>query len=487
VGAKILLISGYELGHQPYHLAVAAAELIRGGHEVRCVDLAVEDAGCIDLEWPEAVALSVPMHTGAKIAVLFARRLVTQRPGVPIAFYGLYAHAAKEAFGRACTAIAGEYRGPLLDWAEDVALGKAQDRSAPRTISSLGRSPSVLPARHLLPPLERYAHLLWNGRRVPVGYIELTSGCSHRCRHCPVPIVYDGRLRKTAIETTVADVAQLVAAGAGHISIGDPDFLNAPRFALESLEAIRSSVPEVTFDVTAKVEHVVAYRDLWHRLGKLGVVFVVSAFETTNERILRILDKGHTPAEAAEAVRILRSAGIEPRPSWLPFTPWTRAKDLLDIFEFCSSFDVVANVDPVQFSLKLLVPPGSLLLDVPEMRRYLEDYDTDALSFRWRVEDPATIELQKTLADIAERAGEGAWSIRSTVSAMAAEVARVCALGESGMRQLLGRLQALTSDEVLRSRPRLSESWFCCAEPTAASLQAIPGENANIQSCSSCS
>ena len=55
---------------------------------------------------------------------------------------------------------------------------------------------------------------------------------------------------------------------------------------------------------------------------------------------------------------------MEIRPSWLPFTPWTTADDLADILEFISQHDL--DVDPVQVTIRLLIPEGSLVLDVPE-------------------------------------------------------------------------------------------------------------------------
>ena len=72
---RVLLISTYELGHQPLHVASPAAALRRAGHEVRCLDLSVQpwDAGA--LQWTQAVGFSVPMHTAMRLAL---RRLVDE-------------------------------------------------------------------------------------------------------------------------------------------------------------------------------------------------------------------------------------------------------------------------------------------------------------------------------------------------------------------------------------------------------------------------
>ncbi len=61
--ARLLLISTYELGHQPLHLASPAAALRSAGHEVRCFDLSVEDFDEGAAAWAEGIAFSVPIRT----------------------------------------------------------------------------------------------------------------------------------------------------------------------------------------------------------------------------------------------------------------------------------------------------------------------------------------------------------------------------------------------------------------------------------------
>src|SRR4051794_35116148 len=91
---RVLLVNTYELGHQPLHVASPAAALRAAGHEVRCVDLAVERWH--DVEWAERVAFSVPMHTAMRLAVRAAEQLRAARPELPICFYGLYAPVSRD-------------------------------------------------------------------------------------------------------------------------------------------------------------------------------------------------------------------------------------------------------------------------------------------------------------------------------------------------------------------------------------------------------
>src|SRR4051812_49627420 len=87
---RVLLVSTYELGHQPLHVASPAAALRAAGHEVRCLDLAVERWRPDDVAWAERLAFSVPMHTAMRLAVRAAEAVRRARPQLPICFFGPY-------------------------------------------------------------------------------------------------------------------------------------------------------------------------------------------------------------------------------------------------------------------------------------------------------------------------------------------------------------------------------------------------------------
>jgi len=382
-------------------------------------------------------------------------------------------------------AIAGEYEPHLVRWADELeqrrsgfsgsewlpqraksAGGVSRER---RTVVELGRGRFGLPARHLLPPLDRYARLSAHGKTHLAGYVEASHGCAHRCRHCPVPVVYDGRTRLVGVDSVLADIAQLAEAGAEHISFGDPDFLNGPHHALRVVTAMHDAFGHLTFDVTAKVEHILAHRDLWPGFAKVGCLFVVSAFESASESILDLLSKGHSPQDEVEAVAVLRAAGIEPRPSLMPFTPWTTARDVIDIFDLVGTCDLVGNVDPVQYSIRLLVPTGSLLLASGALDGLLGPYDEERLGWSWTASDPRLDLLASRLSALAQRAGAENWQAAEAYDVMRAEALTV--LGSVGGSSPPTSQARLRSTIAADHRPRLTESWFCCAEPTEDQLE----------------
>jgi hypothetical protein len=409
---RVLLVATYELGQQPGSIAAAATHLRASGQEVQAIDVSVDPWDPSLADWADEVAFSVPMHTAARLARDLARGLEQ-----PVRCFGLYADQ--------CTDFA-----TAVDW--DLA------------------TPASVPSRDLLPPLDRYTRLTIDGEERLVGSVVASQGCAHRCRHCPVPVVFDGRVRRLDGSAVLADLAQLVDAGAQHISFGDPDFLNAPPHSLRIVRAMHERYPQLTFDCTVKVEHVLRHAELWSEFADAGCVFVVSAFESVNNEILERLDKGHTAADAARATSMLRSHGIDVRPSFLPFTPWTSRADLVALLDFVYEHDLVGSVDPVQYTIRLLLPKGSLLLDHPDLAPHLGAWDEPRMSYSWRAADPALDSLQLHLAQLVEErtaAGEG-------------EVATYTRL-----RDAIGAppvdLSLSTS-----GRPRLTESWFCCAEPT---------------------
>jgi hypothetical protein len=353
--------------------------------------------------------------------------------------------------------ISGEYVAALVEWVEDGAPGVTRALGRPAT-----EAETSVPARDLLPALDRYAKLERRDALHVVAAVDTSHGCSHRCRHCPVPVVYDGRVRLVDETAVLDDIAQVVAAGAEHISFGDPDFLNAPGHALRIVRAMHERFPEVTFDCTVKVEHILRHADCWDEMAAAGCQFVVSAFESIDDTVLARLDKGHTAADAGRATALLRSRSIDVRPSFLPFTPWTTRAGLVALLDFVHRHDLVGSVDPVQYTVRLLLPTGSLLLDHPDLLAHLGEWDQARLSYSWSAAVAEIDTLHQEVAEVVERSiaeGDGIVEtyrlVRVAVGAAPVDL-QDCTVG----------------------RPRLTESWFCCAEPTDVQLRAVSSRGA---------
>lgn len=455
----ILLLSCYELGHQPLNLAFPLAYLRRAGYRPVAVDAAVAPPDDAAIAAARLVAISVPMHTALRLGVELAARVRRRNPEALLCFYGLYAWLNAEYLLRewADFVIGGEYEAPLL------ALIQALERGDPgpvpgvsdrvhRAGPSLARIDFPEPDRSDLPPPRHYAHLVMDGRIVPAGYTETTRGCHHTCLHCPIVPLYRGRFFAIPRQVVLADIRRQVCQGARHITFGDPDFLNGPTHSLRICQALHEEFPEVTFDFTTRIEHILRHRELFPEFRRLGCVFVVSAVESVSDLVLEKIDKGHRKADIVEALRVLDEAGIAMRPSLLPFTPWTTLEDYLELLDFIEEQGLIEHVDPVHFSIRLLVPPGSALLDRPDAAEWVGPLDEASFTYTWRHPDPRVDRLQQQVATLVEQATREGWSSHTTFAAV-----RALACEAAGV--------AIPAEPPRRGQrpppPRLTESWFC--------------------------
>ena len=241
---EILLVSTYELGHQPLALASPLAYLARAGYAPVAVDTSVEALTDEQIARADLVAISVPMHTAMRLGVAIAERVRRVNPAAHICCYGLYALLNADYLRPryADTTIGGEYEAPLLELAQRLEAGEADAGVTPRRTWRACRSPS--PDRSSLPPLRSYAAFQRGDEVVEAGYVEATRGCLHTCLHCPITPVYGGRFFAVPRETVLADIRAQVAAGARHITFGDPDFFNGPTHALRIVRAMHAEWPD---------------------------------------------------------------------------------------------------------------------------------------------------------------------------------------------------------------------------------------------------
>lgn len=451
---RVLLLSTYELGRQPFGIASPAAWLRRSGFAVQCRDLAIEPLEDEVLESVDLVAFFLPMHTAARLALPLIVRARTLNPEVHLGCYGLYASPNAD-YLRSLgveSVLGGEFEQGLLDLCHWVANGKPGEYAIP-TIS-LARQQFQVPDRHDLPALSQYGHLQYpDGTLLEVGYTEASRGCKHRCRHCPIVPVYDGRFRVVQREVVLADIRQQVERGASHITFGDPDFFNGIGHSIPLVEALHAAFPEITFDVTIKVEHLLKHRDLLPRLRATGCVLVTSAIESTSDHVLNLLRKGHTRQDFFRAARLCAAAGVGLNPTFVPFTPWSGVADYRDLLATIVELDLVEQVAPVQLAIRLLIPEGSELLACAETRNVIGPFDPEQLSYRWEHPDRRADELYRSVYGLV---CEGVEQERSRVQIFA----KLWRLAHE-MEKCPTPLPRAVLAPHLATIPFMTEPWYC--------------------------
>ncbi len=465
MGLKIVLVSPYEIGRQPFALAQPAAWLGEAGFEVECLDLAVDRLHAEPFAGAGLVIVHAGMLTATRIAIEALPRIRRWAPQAHVCVFGLYAPLNADML-RDCgaqTILGGEVEPELVALARRL----RDDRHAVGTaepVISLGKIAFRTPDRSGLPPLERYARLqMPDGARRTVGFAEASRGCKHLCRHCPVVPVYDGVFRVIPVDVVMQDVRQQVQAGAQHVSFGDPDFLNGPTHGLRVVRALHDEFPSVTYDATIKVEHIVAQAALLPELGATGCLFVTTAVESIDDQVLGCLDKGHSGSDFERAARLLDDAGIAIAPTFVAFTPWTSLDGYIELLERIVALGLVENVAPIQLAIRLLVPKGSRLLSLPGFRRALDGYDAAILGYRWSHRDRRVDALQSAVQAFVSQAEQLGLSRSDAFR----EIWRL-AFREAGRPA-----PALPQGSLGGQVPRLSEPWYCCAEPTSAQLAAM--------------
>ena len=454
---SILLISCYELGHQPLGVALPMGFLERAGFAPQAMDIAVEQFDAEQAARANFVGISVPMHTAMRLGVRVIERIREINPDCHICCYGLYAslNSAYLLEHGADACIGGEYESPLVALVE--ALHEGSSTNVPGVIMRgresrphLERLEFAVPSRSALPVLNNYAQLEHDGESRTAGYVEASRGCLHLCTHCPIPPVYGGRFFTLPQDVVLEDVRRQVQAGATHITFGDPDFLNGPKHSLRVVRAMHTEFPELTFDFTAKVEHLLNRCEDLPEFAKAGCLFIISAVESLSPRVLKILDKQHTRDDVEAALEICRSAGIAMRPTWVAFTPWTTRADYCEMLDFTEASGLIDHIDPVQFVIRLLIPPGSWLAEHAETLPHRGALDEAAFTYRWTHPDPQMDRLQKTISKLVER------DTQDSVDP-AATFYKILDLAHD--REPARVARSLPADR--HRAPRLTESWFC--------------------------
>lgn len=384
------------MGRQPFGLASPAAWLRAAGHRVTVADLAVGRVPDAAVEEADLIAAHLPMHTATRLFLGLLDRIKAANPWAHLCAYGLYAPLNADMLRRngVDSILGGEFEQGLAE----LASGRC---GQPRV--SLARQQFLVPDRQGLPPLGAYARLAKNGDLRIVGYTEASRGCKHLCRHCPIVPVYRGQFRVVQRDVVLEDVRRQVAAGAQHVTFGDPDFWNGPSHAMRIVEALHAEWPSLTYDATIKVEHLLRHREFLPRLRETGCAFVTSAVESLDDAVLERLAKGHTRADFLEALRLMRDAALPLSPTFIPFTPWMTIETYREFLRTLAALGLAAQVAPIQLAIRLLLPEGSLLLDLPDVRGIIDVFDPRALTYPWHHPDPGVDELQRAVQQLAHR------------------------------------------------------------------------------------
>jgi len=164
-----------------------------------------------------------------------------------------------------------------------------------------------------------------------------------------------------------------------------------------------------------------------------------------------MLEKGHTRADFERVVALFREAELPLAATFVAFTPWTTIGSYLELLHTIDRLDLVDNVSPIQFAIRLLIPQGSRMLELADVRALCREFDPVSLTYPWKHADPAVDELQLMLTGLV---GRRLSSSRADVFAQVWNAAHAHAGVPPPQRR----------DRGLRPRatiPYLNEPWYC--------------------------
>ena len=444
---KTLLLSTYELGHQPFGLASPAAWLRKAGIEVNCLDL-TQQPFSEELAFADLIAIHLPMHTATRLAVPVIRHVQKLNPNASLCCYGLYA-PLNEAFLRTLGVhyiLGGEFESDLVD----IAVQKFESVPASSSDVPIPRLNFIVPDRSDLPSLDCYASLQYGSDKRIVGYTETSRGCKHFCRHCPIVPIYKGHFRVIPVDVVLADIRAQVDIGAKHITFGDPDFFNGVGHALKIIDKLAREFEGLTYDVTIKIEHLLRYSDHLEHLVDTGCLFVTSAVESFNDVILARLQKGHNRTDIFEVLERCQSVGLNLAPTFVAFTPWTTLEGYCKFLQEIKRAELIDHVAPIQLAIRLLVPEGSRLLELADVRAQLESFDSVRLAYPWHNGDPVVDTLCDSIGNLVSKSLDAS---RRSLFGEIWELAHQQAGLETGSHVIIppGRVEV----------PHLNEPWYC--------------------------
>lgn len=397
---KYLVASTFEGGYQPLNAISATTALLDADIEAQLIDIYVEGLALERFSDADLVFICVPLFDSLTAGTQLAKQLKEAKPSQKICFFGQYAtiNAKSLASKYGDYAIAGEWEKPIVSLAKHLSGEQGQDLrgvidrtrglSSEIVVPQLIRDGFRLPRRDLAPPLHKYPQpqlekLL--GEKKVVGGVEGSRGCHHKCSYCSVYAAYDGKVLLVSDDLVERDVTNLVAQGMTHLTFTDADFFNAKKHGLKIIRTLHSQFPDLTYDFTTRVDHILENKDAIKEMGQLGLAFITTALEFPKQEVLDQVFKEMNVPMIEEALAFLKEAGVKVNPTFITFNPWVSLEDMAELHDFIARNELENIVDPIQFETRLHLYKGLPLFNNDTVKELqLEEHE---FHFDWQHAD----------------------------------------------------------------------------------------------------
>jgi len=377
---KILLISSnteqITMPVLPMGLAGVAAAAEQAGHEVRLLNLMVQDDSrkliqeAIRDFKPELIGISVRniddqcresprfLLEPAKEVVRWCRAFSSAPIVVGGAGYTIFPRRALDYLG-ADMGIRGEGEQALVKLAERLQHHEELTEVPGLILPDRGVLRPVEPIRNLDEfPLPRPEQLsvppTWKGQQIWVP-LQTRRGCAMNCSYCSTPAIEGKLLRRRSPDLVVKAMARFVDAGFTHFYFVDNTFNLPPAYAKELCDHLVAGNLDIRWRCILypwKVDE-----ELVEKMARTGCVEVALGFESGSPEILQSLGKRFLPEEVRRISELLQKHGIE-RMGFLMFgAPGETRETVLQSLKFAEEL----NLEAMKITTGIRIYPNTLL------------------------------------------------------------------------------------------------------------------------------
>jgi radical SAM superfamily enzyme YgiQ (UPF0313 family) len=225
------------------------------------------------------------------------------------------------------------------------------------------------PARDLLPALSEYAGV----RRwptldvVPCATIAASRGCPYRCSFCDIQSFYrreDGPMRRVRRpEQVTAEMAMVRDRyGAQHFAFVDDLFPYGPNWVARFSAGLADAGNPGTFSFAARADQIVRNPELLTMLAQAGCSSIEMGIESGSQSVLDRYQKDLTVAVNADAVKLVRAAGIRTIIDYIMFDPWSTLQELDESLTFLENVGADTGYPTTAYT-RLSFYPGTPLYE----------------------------------------------------------------------------------------------------------------------------
>ena len=210
------------------------------------------------------------------------------------------------------------------------------------------------PARDMFPNNEYIRH----GKKkhgAPVTTVMSTRGCPYKCEFCS-NVVFGGSYRERSPENVVDEIESALDMGYSRISFADDVFTMKRDRVLRVCEEIRRRGLVFGWECLGRVDTMDFATA--HAMKKAGCTRIYFGIESGSDRVLSIMNKNITAAQARRAVEAAHEAGLQVGAFFILFYPGDTEDTVIETLRFATSL-------PLDY-LGLTVPyplPGTALYD----------------------------------------------------------------------------------------------------------------------------